>query len=494
MTRSYTVDTLARASLVVLGDVMLDHHVYGKVQRVSDEAPVPIVHVRSERFTLGGAANVAANAAALGAHVTLIGMIGDDAAGSRLVDMADAAEGRLTARISVEPGRPTTVKTRYLGGQQQIVRVDREEIAPCLQATEAALIDDLDEALRTGAKVLVVSDYGKGVLTDRMLAHAFAAARAAGVPTIVDPKRKHFADYRGASMITPNRRELSEAVRLPCETDSEAAQAADVAIGQTGAAILLTRSEKGMSLFRPDAAPVHLPAEAREVFDVSGAGDTVVATIAAALAARMPVERAMRAANAAAGIVVAKLGTAVVTREELASALAGDDDRHALAQMLAGSSVTPLSSALDKRAEWRARGLSVGFTNGCFDLVHPGHISLIAQAAAACDRLIVALNADESVTRLKGPSRPVQTLEARARVIGAIRGVELVVSFAEDTPAEIIEHLQPDVLVKGADYQEHEVVGGDMVKARGGRVLLASLEAGQSTSTLVHRASAAEKR
>jgi D-beta-D-heptose 7-phosphate kinase/D-beta-D-heptose 1-phosphate adenosyltransferase len=253
---------------------------------------------------------------------------------------------------------------------------------------------------------------------------------------------------------------------------------------------LLTRSEKGMSLFRAGAAPIHLPAEAREVFDVSGAGDTVVAVIAAALAADIKIERAMRIANAAAGVVVGKVGTATASPAELAAALDGPERRTTLADAMRHAPSAPLGEAKARVAQWRAQGLTVGFTNGCFDLLHPGHVSLLAQAAGACDRLIVALNSDASVRRLKGDTRPIQTLESRARVIGALRGVDLVVAFDEDTPLALIAALEPEVLVKGADYTEAQVVGADIVKARGGRVVLADLVAGESTTAMAKRAAA----
>lgn len=489
MTDTDWITRLKGARIAVLGDVMLDHHVHGRVRRVSEEAPVPVVHVQSERFTLGGAANVAANAAALGASARLIGMIGADAAGQQLMKLIDETHTRIAPRLAVDRDRPTITKTRYLGGQQQIVRVDRELVAPCTSAIEAQLLDDLEDAL-ADCGALVLSDYGKGVLTDSVLARAFELAKKRGVPVIVDPKRQSLADYRGAAIITPNRRELTEAVRLPCETDEEALTAANEAIAQSGAAILLTRSEKGMSLFRDGAAPIHLPAEAREVFDVSGAGDTVVSVIAAGLGAGLPIERTMRIANAAAGIVVAKVGTATTTVEEIAKALSGPERRASLVQTQAFAPSMTLAEAAQLRADWAAQGLTVGFTNGCFDLLHPGHVSLLAQAAAGCDRLIVALNSDASVRRLKGPTRPIQPLEARARVIGAIRGIDLVVAFEEDTPLALINALTPDVLIKGADYAEDEVVGGDIVKARGGRILLAALTPGESTTAIARKAGA----
>jgi D-beta-D-heptose 7-phosphate kinase/D-beta-D-heptose 1-phosphate adenosyltransferase len=325
------------------------------------------------------------------------------------------------------------------------------------------------------------------VLTDRVIAALLAAAKKHGRKVIVDSKRTDMSVFRGAAFVAPNRRELSAAVGLPCETDDEAERAAAALIAVTGAGVLLTRSEKGMSLYREGEAALHFSAEAREVFDVSGAGDTVTGVFALALAAKVSIEQAMRLANAAAGVVVGKTGTVTVTPAELQRALGA---RAGLRPAEEPPGITDLPHALAQRRQWAAEGLVVGFTNGCFDLLHPGHVSLLAQASAACDKLIVALNADESIRRLKGPERPIQDIQSRAAVIGAIRGVDLVVSFAEDTPLEIIRQLEPDILVKGADYKETDVVGGDLVKARGGRVLLATLQQGQSTTVLVKRAAA----
>ncbi|MDX2237849.1 MAG: D-glycero-beta-D-manno-heptose-7-phosphate kinase [Hyphomonadaceae bacterium] len=477
------LDRFRGARVAVIGDVMLDLHVVGRVSRISPEAPVPVLHVQSERSALGGAANVAANIASLGGQAELIGVIGDDAAATQLVRLMETGYPAIAARLVSSRERPTITKTRYLGGQHQIVRVDRETAAPLSAAIEAALIEELEEAIEA-CDLVVISDYAKGVISDSVLAAALALPKAAGKMTLVDPKRLRLGDYRGAAILKPNRKELSEAVGLPCETDSDAEVAAAAAIAESGAAILLTRSEKGMSLYRPDAAPLHLKTEAREVFDVSGAGDTVMAGLAVALAARLSTEQAMRIANAAAGVAVSKLGTSVVTAAELYDALKGQGRETAAAT----GPISDLERARAQRERWRREGLIVGFANGCFDLLHAGHVSLIAQAAQACDRLIVALNSDDSVRRLKGPTRPVQTLEARAAVIGALKGVDLVLGFDDDTPLALIEALVPDVLVKGADYAEADVVGGDVVKAAGGRVLLAQLTAGQSTSALVAKA------
>jgi D-beta-D-heptose 7-phosphate kinase / D-beta-D-heptose 1-phosphate adenosyltransferase len=482
MVHHAVVERLEGRKLVVLGDVMVDHYVHGGAGRISDEAPVAILLVQEERFVPGGAANVAANAAVLGAEVVLIGAIGEDKAGAQLIALLAQSAPGVTPRLAHLKGRPTTLKTRYLGGQHQLLRVDREERGPVGAEAEEVMLAALRAALKQ-AGALVISDYGKGVVSDAVLAAAFNAARAAGVPTLVDPKRSTFADYRGATVITPNRKELRLATGLACETDAEAERAAKAAMEASGAAILVTRSERGMSYFAPGAPPVHSPAEAQEVFDVSGAGDTVAAALAVAMAAGFDMGSAMRIANAAAGVVVGKHGTATVTPAELAGAL-----RRGSGVAEAPAAAVSRAQAAQQCAHWRAQGLTVGFANGCFDLIHPGHVSLIQQAAAACDRLVVALNADASVKRLKGEGRPLQDEAARALVMAGLRGVSLVTLFEEDTPLALIEALQPDVIVKGADYSEDQVVGAAVVKARGGRVLLVDLAPGHSTSAIAERA------
>jgi D-beta-D-heptose 7-phosphate kinase/D-beta-D-heptose 1-phosphate adenosyltransferase len=363
-----------------------------------------------------------------------------------------------------------------------LLRVDREDRGGLDSAIEEVMLAALRAALKD-AGALVLSDYGKGVLSDAVLKDAFKAARAANVPVIVDPKRLTFADYRGASVITPNRKELRLATGLPVESDEEVAAAAAAANAVSGAAILVTRSERGMSFYAPDGGIMHSPAEALEVFDVSGAGDTVVAALATAMAAGFDMGSAMRIANAAAGVVVGKHGTATVSPAELAAAL-----KRGSGVAEAPSAAVSRAQASAMCAQWRSQGLSVGFANGCFDLLHPGHVRLIQQAAAACDRLVVGLNADASVRRLKGETRPLQDEAARAQVMAGLRGVSLVTVFDEDTPLELITALQPDVIVKGADYREDQVVGAELVKSRGGRVLLVELAEGHSTSRIAARA------
>ncbi|MFH1556320.1 MAG: D-glycero-beta-D-manno-heptose-7-phosphate kinase [Pseudomonadota bacterium] len=468
--------------VAVIGDVMVDRYILGSVSRISPEAPVPVLLHGAERIVPGGAANVAANAAAMGAPIRLVGLVGADGE-------ADQLRAALTpyalidlSGLVVDAARPTVTKTRVMSGRQQIVRIDAEMSAPPSAAVEDALIASASRAM-AGCSVVVLSDYAKGVLGDRVVAALLGEARTLGVPVIVDPKRRTFEAYRGATLVTPNRRELSEATGLPDETDADAERAAQAASAQFGGDVLVTRAEKGMTLWRRNGTVLHVPAEAREVFDVSGAGDTALAALALSLACGLALEASVPVANAAAAIAVAKLGTAVVTRAELTAAL-----HHSVPQLEPAGALVARDKARTIIDRWRASGARIVFTNGCFDLLHPGHVGMLEAAAAEGDRLVVGLNTDASVRRLKGPTRPLQDETARARVIGAMRCVDLVVLFEEDTPLEIIRALLPDVLVKGADYKPEDVVGADIVIANGGKLVLADLTPGQSTSTLVAKA------
>jgi len=474
------LDCLSNHRVAVIGDVMLDCYMSGSVSRISPEAPVPVMRVTEERAVPGGAANVAANLASLGVGVKLIGLAGEDAAREELVGLLGRMGDIDCSGVAAVLGRRTTRKLRVIGAHQQIVRVDHEDDFPCSDAIEADFLNAMTAAI-DACDVVILSDYGKGVCSDRAIRAVIEHAAATDKKVLVDPKRNDLSIYRGAYAITPNRKELTDATGLSCESDEQAATAAAAAQKMCDANILLTRSEKGMSFFPLEGAPIHLATVAQDVFDVSGAGDTVVAVLAAALAADMPILDGMRMANHAAGIVVSKLGTASVTREELAAALTPET----VSSDINDGRLLSLDDAVALRRAWAQDKLSVGFANGCFDLIHPGHVSLIGQAAAACDRLIMALNSDASVKRLKGASRPIQDEAARAAVMGAIKGVAAVVIFDEDTPREVIEALQPDVLIKGADYTIDKVVGADIVQKRGGRVVLTDLSPGQSTSRLV---------
>jgi D-beta-D-heptose 7-phosphate kinase/D-beta-D-heptose 1-phosphate adenosyltransferase len=479
------LSALARQTVLCVGDLMLDEFVYGEVTRVSPEAPAPVIAVNRSELMIGGAGNVARNLAALGAHCIFVAVVGNDDAGE-LLRRSLGEERLIEPYLAVENGRPTTRKVRFVSEHHSthLLRADWEQAAAVGAATEDALIARATKALERAGSV-ILSDYAKGALTPRVVRAVIEAANAAGKPIIVDPKGRDYSHYRGATLITPNRQELADATHRAADTDETVAAAARDLRQTIGAkAVLVTRSEAGMTLVG-EGEPVHVPAYPVRVRDVSGAGDTVVAVLAAMLAMKTDFEAAMRAANAAAAVVVGKRGTATLSPSELR------------ARILPAASLAPEEkivfdwSVLDERlAGWKRAGLRVGFTNGCFDLLHPGHIRVLAGARAACDRLVVGLNADASVKRLKGAERPIQDVHARAEVLAALEAVDLVVVFEEDTPENLIRKIRPTVLVKGGDYNRDQVVGREIVEAEGGEVVLIDLVPGHSTTDMVARSRA----
>tara|TARA_R110001599_G_scaffold116119_4_gene283415 strand:+ start:10750 stop:12228 length:1479 start_codon:yes stop_codon:yes gene_type:complete len=480
------VEKLKGAHILVVGDAMLDRFVSGDVERISPEAPIPILRVRHENAMPGGAGNVVRNLAALGVSATFIGVAGADAAADEL-KAALAQHTGVSVELIADATRPTTIKVRYLAGNQQMLRTDWESSEPFSDQIGDAVLNATLAAI-PNCNAVVLSDYDKGVLADGRAAKIIAAARDAGKPVVVDPKGDDFGRYPGASLITPNRKELEHAANTTVADDAAITAAALSLISKHGlGGMLVTRSADGMTLIDAEGNAQHLAAESREVFDVSGAGDTVVAAVAAMIGAGAAVIDAACVANTAAGIVVAKVGTAAAYASEIIAALHHQDISDAEAKVLTAT------EALDRIARWRRQGHKVGFTNGCFDLLHPGHVALLAQARGACDRLVVGLNADVSVKRLKGDERPVQNEAARSAVLASLGSVDLVVIFSEDTPYELIGELRPDVLVKGADYTIDEVVGADLVQGWGGQVVLAALKPGHSTTDTIRRMNAAPK-
>ncbi|GLQ62893.1 MULTISPECIES: D-glycero-beta-D-manno-heptose-7-phosphate kinase [Gluconobacter] len=472
------IDNFAFGRVAIIGDLLLDCYINGSVGRISPEAPVPVLLRANHTAVPGGAANVALNAATLGSSVALVGLVGDDESANRLRAALSVQPGIDISGLVVDSAWTTITKTRVLSGRQQIVRIDEERVETTAASTRRRLVEASQAAI-AGADVVICSDYAKGVLTDEVLAAIFEAAKQHGVPVIVDPKRRDFTAYRGADLITPNRSELGVATDMPLRDDAEIELAAHVASEQFGGHVLVTRSEEGMTLFRRDGRITHAQVRKSEVYDVSGAGDTVVATVASVLSAGQDLETAVVIATSAASIVVGKLGTATVSRAELSAAL--------IDEMKEDGAIVSLEGARSIIEQWHHHGARVVFTNGCFDLVHPGHVALIRAAASQGDKLIVALNSDTSVRRLKGEQRPLQDERARATVMGALRDVDMVVIFDEDTPLETIQALRPDVVVKGADYQEHQVVGGDFVKSYGGSVVLVDIVSGRSTTSIVRK-------
>jgi D-beta-D-heptose 7-phosphate kinase / D-beta-D-heptose 1-phosphate adenosyltransferase len=478
----------SRQTVVVLGDVMLDSWIYGHVERISPEAPVPVLRADRCREMLGGAGNVAHNIAALGGRAVLIGVIGDDAAGRRVRELADESgksPASVVPRLVVSTQASTIRKIRYVAAGQQVLRVDEETPLPVDASVAQQLVEYCEEAL-TGADAVILSDYAKGALTDDVLQQVIFACRSARKPVVADPKSRDFSRYSSVTVLTPNRLEALAGTGIDCDDEAMTEEAGRVALTQTGAeAVLITRGADGLSIIPRGSPAIHIGTRARSVFDVSGAGDTLVATLALSLASGASLIDAARLANAAAGIAVEKAGTATVSPNELRDAMS-DAER-----VGHNSKIVPLDSALELVARWRVSGLKIGFTNGCFDLLHPGHVTLLAKARSGCDRLIVGLNGDASVKRLKGPDRPIQNEMARATVMASLGSVDLVMLFSEDTPDELIEAIRPDLLVKGADYMETEVVGASFVRSYGGRVYLVPLEWGHSTTGTISRITSA---
>ncbi len=484
ISRGFSPAGAAPAWALVIGDLMLDRYLWGRVDRISPEAPVPVVLLENENFRPGGAANVAANLAGLGVSCRLLGCVGADESGKQLVD-AVAQSGVMTQSIVSLPGRPTITKTRIIGGHQQMLRLDRES-AIAFDATELRLIDAaIARALQDAPAIVVLSDYAKGVLHPDICQSLIRQARQAGIPVLVDPKGRDFSKYRGATALTPNRRETSEACGGIVEIDA-LLDGAEHLRQQLGLEFLaVTRSEEGISLIQAERR-LHVPAMAKQVYDVSGAGDTVIATLAASMVAGLNLEDALHLANLAAGIVVGKVGTVPVSAAELLGELVTEDVREQ------ADKVCSLEQLLSRVAQWKSAGQRIVFTNGCFDLLHSGHVTYLEHARKLGQRLIIGLNTDRSVRALKGPSRPVIHEADRARVLAALESVDAVVLFDDDTPLKLIDAVRPDVLVKGSDYREDQVVGGNEVKSWGGQVALVDIVPGRSTSGIIHKLGAAE--
>ena len=464
-----------RARVLVVGDVMLDSYWHGGTSRISPEAPVPIVKVDLEESRVGGAGNVALNVSVLGAKATLLGLAGADTTADRLETLL--RESGVDSMLQRVKGSQTITKLRVISRHQQLIRLDFED--SFAQWDGDQLLRDFSSCL-ANIDAVILSDYAKGTL--RESAALVRAARAAGKPVIVDPKGRDFEMYRGATLITPNLSEF-EAVVGHCLNEEEIVRKG-IALRESLdlAAVLVTRSEKGMTLLARGHEPLHLPTRAQEVFDVTGAGDTVVATLGAALAAGYPMPEAVALSNIAAGIVVAKLGTASASIAELEQALKSS---HAETR---GGMCTKKDLLL-KVSEARANGERIVMTNGCFDLLHPGHIDYLEKARAFGDRLIVAVNDDASVSRLKGPARPVNGLATRMRMLSALACVDWVLPFSEDTPEALYGEVLPDVLVKGGDYHEADVAGGAAVKAAGGEIQIVEFLDGHSTTNLINKIS-----
>jgi D-beta-D-heptose 7-phosphate kinase/D-beta-D-heptose 1-phosphate adenosyltransferase len=472
---------VAGKRVACVGDLMVDRYVYGSVTRVSPEAPIPVLTRHRDLMMLGGAGNVARNVAALGGSAALVGLVGGDGIGHEASRLVGEEEPAIEGYLVPDASRPTTLKTRFISGNQQLLRVDLEEPRPVEGDCEHRLIRTILDAAR-GAGVILLSDYGKGVVTDAVIAACREAALESGAKVVVDSKARSFARYGEIDLVKPNAAELSYATEMPTETDAEVEAAIARALQLWAArGVLVTRASKGVSLGLRGEPVRHFPTTAREVFDASGAGDTALAALGLGLAAGAGIEDAIAFAQLASGVAVGKAGTATVRPDEMVEALL-------LAHMApAEAKVATPQRLAEEVARWRAQGLRIGFTNGCFDILHRGHVAYLAQARSWCDRLVVGLNSDASIRELKGEGRPVNDLESRALVLAGLRSVDLVAPFDEPTPIKLIEAVRPDVLIKGADYTEDQVVGAVEVRSWGGEVRLADIVEGYSTTAAIAR-------
>ncbi|MEM6513112.1 MAG: bifunctional D-glycero-beta-D-manno-heptose-7-phosphate kinase/D-glycero-beta-D-manno-heptose 1-phosphate adenylyltransferase HldE [Pseudomonadota bacterium] len=466
-----TIPDFSGTRVLVAGDVMLDKYLFGATSRISPEAPVPVVHVQDRDDRPGGAANVAVNLASLGVGTRLLGVVGKDAAAGELTRILSAKS--IDCDFVAVDDRPTITKTRVQSRGQQLIRLDEEQAQPL---HDERLVTELAQSL-PGCGAVILSDYGKGALAD--VSAMISACREASVPVLVDPKGTDFSRYRGASLITPNQGEF-EAVAGVCESDEILVSRGLAMLDELELqALLITRSEKGMLLLESGEEPLFLSTEAREVYDVTGAGDTVIATLAGALAAGESLASAAGLSNIAAGLVVRKIGVATVSPSEIQAALhrRGQGGRGLVAP-------DELKALID---EAHSRNERVIMTNGCFDILHVGHVAYLEEAKSLGDRLIVAVNDDDSVRRLKGETRPINTLEDRMLVLAGLASVDWVVAFSDDTPAALVEQLLPDVLVKGGDYAVADIAGGRAVLDNGGEVRVLSFRDGHSTSRMIER-------
>lgn len=472
--------SVAEKSVLVIGDLMLDRYLIGEVDRISPEAPVPVVLLKQQNERAGGAANVAANLAQLGIKTMMAGVIGDDAEGRSLLQMLKGLHISSNA-IVTSAERPTVTKTRILGGHQQMMRLDMESRAPFTNMETSSLLHLIINAMEQKPSAIILSDYAKGVLSDELCRAVINKANALDIPVLVDPKGRDYSKYQGATALTPNKKETAEACGVSSADNEKLLKAAAKLRDELGLQFLaVTRGEEGISLLEKDQT-IHIPAAAKQVFDVSGAGDTVIATLAAGLVHGLSHRQAFELANIAAGIVVGKVGTVPIDREEL------------LAELLSQGSfeqadkICSLDTLVNRVKQWKSQKQTIVFTNGCFDLLHTGHVTYLEAAKKTGDKLVLGLNTDRSVSALKGPTRPVIHEADRARVLAALEAVDAVILFDEDTPLKLIDAIRPDIIVKGSDYTEDQVVGGKEVKSWGGKVALIDIVPGRSTSGIIEK-------
>ena len=472
------LEGVAKTRALVLGDLMLDEYIWGAVDRISPEAPVQVVEVKRKELRLGGAGNVINNLLTLNCQVDVVSVVGDDEDGQfllhRLVERGVQKHG-----VSSQPGRVTSRKTRVFASNQQIVRIDQETRADISVESEELILSHVKAAL-DNLDVIFLSDYQKGVLTDRVLRELISLGREANVPVLVDPKGDDYRKYQGASLLTPNRKEAQQATGIAITDEASLLESGRKLIAVLELeALVLTRSEEGMTVFSVDGE-IHLPTVAKEIYDVSGAGDTVLSLFGLGLAQKLPLATAARLANLAAGIVVGKVGTSTVSAQEMLAAVG-------LQYSEVDQKITTAPLLKNILAGERQKSKAVVFTNGCFDLLHVGHVKYLQAARQLGDLLVLGLNSDDSIKRLKGPNRPLIGESERAHILAALDCIDYVVVFDEDTPLELITTLRPDILVKGGDYTPEGVVGRELVESYGGRVELINFVDGKSTTNIINK-------
>lgn len=469
-----------RPFVLVVGDVMLDSYWKGTVSRISPEAPVPVLALNTKNLVLGGAANVALNCKMLGMTVSLAGILGADDNATQLINILKSYAIESPAFVS-DSARPTTLKTRIVAAGQQIVRIDEECTKPIASEIENEITEKIEAEISKKPDVIIVSDYGKGLITPNLCQTIIRKAKVLKIPVLIDPKGSNFSKYRGATIVSPNKFELSIASNTTGQNIQELIEAGQKMCKNLGIEnIVLTRSEEGISLINR-SQHIHFPATAREVVDVCGAGDSVISALALGLSLGLAPYQATQLGNTAGGMVVQKFGTASITRAELIREIANAGDR------VERPKIDGLNDAQLKINQWKAAGERIVFTNGCFDVFHIGHLKLIEQCRGFGSKLVVGVNSDSSIKRLKGPSRPIMPEEQRSRILASLDSVDCVIIFEEDTPLSLIELIRPDVIVKGGDYTEASVIGAEYVKNHGGDIKIVPLVAGISTTAILQK-------
>lgn len=474
------IDDFSKIRVLCVGDIMLDKFVYGHVDRISPEAPIPVFSIKDERVMLGGAGNVMRNLVSLGGHTTLVSVIGNDKVGHEVAAMV-GKEANVLPLLVTESNRITTTKTRYVAGTHQVMRADNEVLGAITEDTARKIIDNVTSEMEN-VDVVIISDYGKGLLTRNVLHQIIQSANEKKKPVLVDPKSRDFGMYYGATIVSPNLHELSNAVHHELKSDADITQAAEKLISNFNIAnVLVTRSKEGMTLVTNAGEAHNIKARAQEVFDVSGAGDTAIATLALGIASGLSFLDSATVANIAAGVVVGRIGTATIAAQDLKTELFVHEKTSGTHKILT------LTDAKIYSERWKREGKIVGFTNGCFDLMHSGHLAILNGTKSQCDKLIVGVNSDASVKQLKGANRPINSEIERALLLASLSVVDMVIIFSEDTPLKLIETLKPDVLSKGADYEKHQVVGHEIVESYGGKVVLVPLKEGYSTTNIIKK-------